>query len=70
MERYRSISSGVSGYEIGDDYVLIKFKSSRRTYRYSYRKAGKFKVDKIKSLAVRGKGLNGYINSYAKYSYD
>ncbi|MGJ8665997.1 MAG: hypothetical protein ACSHW7_06515 [Patiriisocius sp.] len=69
MERYRNRDSGVKAYQIGTDYILVKF-DSFKTYKYSYNKAGRFKVEKMKTLAVRGKGLNSYINRFAKYSYD
>ncbi len=69
MERYINRSSGIKAYKIGDEYILVKF-DSFKTYKYSYRKAGRFKVEKMKILAMSGKGLNSYINKYAKYSYD
>jgi len=69
MERYRNWASGVKAYQIGIDYILVKF-DSFKTYKYSYKKAGQFKVEKMKMLAVRGKGLNSFINRCAKYSYD
>lgn len=71
MERYRNLSgvSGVSAYEIGSDYILVRF-STGAVYRYSYRKAGNSHVDEMKSLARKGLGLNSYINKYVKYSYD
>lgn len=69
MERYRNSSSGVEAFEIGFDYILVKF-DSFKTYKYSYRKTGEYKVEKMKTLAIRGKGLNSFINKYAKYSYD
>jgi hypothetical protein len=42
MERYRNIGgdSGVSAYEIGTDYIRVKFSGTGRTYTYSYRKEG------------------------------
>ena len=69
MERYRNRGSGVKTYEIGLEYILVKF-DSFRIYKYSYKRAGQFKVEKMKILATRGKGLNSFINRYAKYSYD
>lgn len=69
MEKYRNRASGVKAYEIGVDYILVQF-DSFRTYKYSYRKAGEFKVEKMKTFAIKGKGLNSFINRYAKYSYD
>jgi hypothetical protein len=70
MEKYKNSNSGIYSYEIGDDYIKIRFKSSSKIYRYSYRKAGNRNVDNMKSLAIRGSGLNGYINSTVKNLYD
>lgn len=71
MERYanRSSGSGVSAYEIGSDYIRVRF-SSGSTYQYSYRKAGQVNVENMKILASAGSGLNSYINSHVKFKYD
>lgn len=69
MERYRNKASGVKSYQIGLDYIVVKFNSSK-IYKYSYARAGRHKVERMKALAIRGRGLNSYINRYAKYSYD
>jgi hypothetical protein len=72
MERYRNSGggSGVSAYEIGSDYILVKFSGTARTYRYSYRKAGQNHVENLKRLAKSGSGLNSYINIHVKNLYD
>jgi hypothetical protein len=72
MERYRNSGgdSGVSSYEIGSDYIIVKFTGTFRTYRYSYRKAGHNHVENMKRLAKSGSGLNSYINRYTKKLYD
>lgn len=72
MERYRNRAgdSGVSAYEIGNDYIKVKFSSSFRIYTYSYRKAGSSHVENMKRLAQSGSGLNSYINRYVKHLYD
>lgn len=72
MERYRNSGgdSGVSSYEIGTDYITVKFSGSFQTYRYSYRKAGQNHVEIMKRLARSGSGLNSYINRYVKNLYD
>lgn len=71
MEKYgnRSGQSGVVAYEIGVDYIRVKF-SSGNIFQYSYRKAGKNHVDKMKLLAIYGSGLNNYINTCIKSQYD
>lgn len=72
MERYRNSGgdSGVSSFEIGTDYITVKFSGSFRSYRYSYRKAGQHHVEIMKRLAISGNGLNSYINRYVKKLYD
>jgi len=72
MERYRNSGrdSGVSSFEIGADYITVKFSGSFRSYRYSYRKAGQNHVETMKRLARNGSGLNSYINRYVKNLYD
>ncbi len=72
MEKYlnRGGDSGVYAFEIGDDYIIIKFSSTIKTYTYSYRKAGVKHVENMKSLATSGSGLNSYINKYVKRLYD
>ena len=69
MQTYRNKSgeSGVIAYEIGDDYIDVKFKSG--VYRYSYHSAGKTNVEKMKKLAKSGEGLNAFINVNVKYDY-
>ncbi len=72
MERYRNSGgdSGVSSFEIGTDYITVRFSGSIRTYRYSYRKAGQHHVETMKRLARSGSGLNSNINRYVKILYD
>ena len=71
MQKYKNLGgdSGVEGYEIGSDYIVVKFKSTVRTYTYSYASAGEELVEHMKGLAKSGEGLNEYINKYAKYKY-
>ncbi len=72
MERYqnRSGDSGVSAFEIGTDYIEVKFSGTSRPYSYSYRKAGSVHVENMKRLAQSGSGLNSYINRHVKNLYD
>lgn len=72
MERYADTDrdSGVSHYEISETSISVRFKGSLKTYRYSYAKAGKHHVDRMKQLARAGDGLNEYINDHVKKSCD
>lgn len=70
MERYRNSggNSGVYAYEIGNDFIKVQFKD-RKTYLYTYSSAGRHHIEQIKAIAIRGKGLNSYINTYVKDKY-
>jgi hypothetical protein len=72
MQRYRNLSgdSGVHSFEIGGDYILVQFSGTSQVYKYSYLKAGRIHVEQMKSLALKGKGLNTYINRNTKSLYD
>lgn len=66
----RGGNSGVQSYEIGDEYILVKFKTTARLYRYSYSLAGKTHVEAMKKLAISGVGLNAYIKNHVNDLYD
>lgn len=70
MQRYsnRSGGSGVYSYEIGSNYIKVKFRTGR-SYLYTYRSAGRRNIENMKQLAERGSGLNSYINTNVKYNY-
>lgn len=63
-------NSGISSYELASTFIKIKFNDTARTYTWSYGKAGQTHVENMKSLAIRGSGLNGYVNSKVKFLYD
>ena len=71
MQRYGNYGgdSGVEAFEIGADYIVVKFYKTVQTYTYSYESAGVEAVEHMKELAIKGEGLNEYINRYAKYKY-
>jgi hypothetical protein len=70
MERYRNLGggSGVRRYEIGDDYIVVEFNDGG-TYLYNYQKPGSSNVERMKSIAVSGKGLNSFISTTIKKKY-
>ena len=70
MERYLNIDgdSGVSGYEIGVDFIRVQF-SSGSIYLYTYVSAGQDLIEQMKVLAKTGNGLNAFINTHARKSY-
>jgi hypothetical protein len=72
MERYmnRGGDSGVSEYEIGTDFIKIKFKTSSPIYVYSNMRTGQQHVEAMKQLAVSGHGLQAYINRHKTMRFD
>jgi|GEM_PF-121704 len=68
METYKNLggNSGVVAYLIGDDSIVVRFASGQHTfYRYTYASAGSEAVERMKSLAAAGRGLNGFISTRA-----
>ena len=72
MQRYadRSGKSGVSGYEILDNGIVLEFKADKRRYLYSYKNPGKKHVEEMKRLASEGKGLTTYVNRFIRENYE
>ncbi len=70
MEHYRNSggNSGIAAYEIGNDFIKVRFED-RKVYTYTYESAGQYHIEKMKSLAQIGSGLNQYINLHVKYKY-
>jgi len=72
MRRYLNLSgsSGVTYYEIGADFIRVKFRGDQPVYRYSHAGAGKDHVERMKTLAVAGRGLGTYISQNVHDAYD
>ena len=71
MQNYKNLggNSSVVAYSIGKDYVEVQF-STGRIYKYSYASAGVTNVEKMKTLAMQGMGLNSYIMHYVRNAYE
>ncbi|WP_144147845.1 hypothetical protein [Paraburkholderia sp. BCC1884] len=69
MERYRNISgdSGVEAYEIGDDFVKLRFRTGG-VYWYTEASVGARHLAALKRLARRGQGLSTYISQHTEVS--
>lgn len=72
MFRYKNVNgnSNIEAYEIGSDYIDVKFFNTYKIYRYSYRSAGEYNVERAKQLAMQGYGLNSFIMREMRYSYE
>jgi hypothetical protein len=57
-------NSGIEAFQIGEDYIRVKFKQAPTSYKYSYRSAGKMAVEQMKILAMEQEGLSTFISRY------
>ena len=72
MMPYRNLNgnSNVAAYEAAEDSIHVVFKSGTyRNYLYNSVRPGKAVVERMKSLAGQGHGLNSYISSIRKDNY-
>jgi macrodomain Ter protein organizer (MatP/YcbG family) len=71
MQKYANTNgdSGVESFEIHESYIIVKFKGTYRTYKYSYQSAGQSHVETMKQLALAGNGLNAYIKHHVNSKY-
>lgn len=70
MERYlnRGGDSGIIGYEIGDDSIIVQFRDNS-LYLYNSIRPGQGTVDHMKMLARAGQGLNSYIGRAVRKNF-
>ena len=70
MERYKNLSrqSGVTHYELGDDYIRLRFINGSE-YIYNDSLPGGDVVDVMKELAVRGRGLSTFVAQEVRERY-
>ncbi len=70
MKPYKNAAenSGVSAYEIGDDYIIVEFQDGS-TYLYDYKNTGKANIEQMKILALTSEGLTTYINQHVREHY-
>jgi hypothetical protein len=72
MKSYADLNddSGVSSYEISASSIEVWFNNDPASYLYSYASAGQYHVEHMKKLAVKGCGLNSYIDKNVKRDYE
>ncbi|WP_413854228.1 hypothetical protein, partial [Candidatus Ruminimicrobium bovinum] len=65
-------NSTIVAYETGANFVRVYFSSSYiyNTYTYTYKIAGKENIEKMKKLALEGKGLQSYIMKNVRDKYE
>lgn len=70
MQHYKAISrdTGVYSFESGKNYIDVQFRDGS-VYRYDHVVTGKDHIEKMKRLAVKGKGLTTYINQHVRNRY-
>ena len=70
MQLYKNLggNSGVSAYAISDDSITVQFNDGG-TYLYNYNKPGAQSVERMKQLAISGRGLNSFISTSVKKNY-
>lgn len=75
MTPYKSLSgkqSGVTAYEIGDDFIKVCFRNNYKTYKYTVSLNGQYTIDKMKALALASQGLSTFIaqhKAFLKFTY-
>lgn len=71
MQPYKNLggNSNVKAFDIGDNYIDVEFNGGD-IYRYSYKSAGRNKIEQMKKLALEGYGLNSYIMRNARMDYE
>ncbi|MBA2657243.1 MAG: hypothetical protein H0U70_09740 [Tatlockia sp.] len=71
MEAYHNKSgiSGVVAYELGSDFIKVKFQKNNCVYLYNYLVPGNAHVETMKKKAIAGIGLATYISKYVNENY-
>ncbi|HYG32219.1 MAG TPA: hypothetical protein VD810_04440 [Methylophilaceae bacterium] len=64
----RHRDSGVTAYEIGDDYIKVEF-AGGPLYMYTHEIPGAGHVERMKKLALQGQGLSTYISRNIRENY-
>lgn len=70
MQRYlnRNGESGVLAYELGPDWIAVKF-AEGAVYRYDAERPGRSAVAEMKRMAEQGQGLSSYNSRVVQKNY-
>ena len=63
-------NSGVQAYEIGEDFIRVKFVGTETPYLYTEHSTSAANVRKMKELAKSGEGLSTFISQVVKDGYE
>jgi hypothetical protein len=71
MKTYKNLSgnSGVVAYEIGKNFIKVKFEGESGIYIYDYKRPGRELVEEMKALALKGEGLSTFISQNVGNAY-
>jgi hypothetical protein len=71
MRRYANLDgrAGVLEYEIGPDWILLRFRDRPELYLYNRDRPGIGKVLQMKRLAIAGRGLTTFVNQRVRDHY-
>lgn len=70
VQRYLNLNgdSNVNAYEISIDQIDVQF-GDGSVYRYTRTSCGSANLERMKSLAIAGRGLNSFINTTVRKMY-
>lgn len=67
MRRYANLDGGsISDYEIGPDYIILRFRDREELRLYNRERPGIGKVRMMKRLALAGRGLDQFIERHVR----
>lgn len=71
MIPYKNLSgnSGVVAYELGEEFIKVRFRHEPQVYVYDNKRPGRDHVRKMKKLAADGQGLSTYISQHVRENY-
>jgi len=60
---------GAVAFEIGAEWIDVEF-TSGWIYRFTYNRPGALRVERMKELALSGRGLSTFISRHVKNRYE
>jgi len=69
MQKYKNGNSGLIAFQIGVDFIKVKFKDCN-VYKYTFSSAGIENINRMKELAMIGEGLSTFISIKVKDAFE